>query len=55
MLSGRLAWVTGAGGGIGRDICRALALEGAHVVADDIDRNKSLETFKVLRFSKFTL
>ena len=47
MLSGRLAWVTGAGGGIGREICRILALEGANVVVDDIEQSKCLETITV--------
>ena len=47
MLSGRLAWVTGAGGGIGREICRVLALEGANVVVDDIEQSKCSETITV--------
>ena len=47
MLSGRLAWVTGAGGGIGREICRVLAMEGANIVVDDIDKTKTSETLKV--------
>jgi NAD(P)-dependent dehydrogenase (short-subunit alcohol dehydrogenase family) len=35
--AGRLALVTGAGGGIGADICRRLAPRGLHVVCADID------------------
>ena len=48
MLSGRLAWVTGAGGGIGSAVCQLLAKEGANVVVDDIDRSKSLDTLTVI-------
>ena len=48
MLSGRLAWVTGAGGGIGRQVCRILAQEGANLVVDDIDKSRSIETLRVI-------
>ena len=42
-LSGKIAWVTGAGGGIGEASARALAEAGAHVVlsgrrAEELDR-----------------
>ncbi len=39
-LARRVAWVTGAAGGIGRAIVEKLAGEGAHVVALDLDRKK---------------
>jgi 2-hydroxycyclohexanecarboxyl-CoA dehydrogenase len=40
-LSGRLAVVTGAAGGIGSAICRRLAAEGAQVAVTDLDLDAS--------------
>lgn len=36
-LEGKVAFVTGAGGGIGGSICRRFLAEGAHVAAADVD------------------
>ena len=36
-LEGKVAAVTGGGGGLGRGICECLAREGAHVVVSDLD------------------
>ena len=47
MLNGRLAWVTGAGGGIGQAMCKVLAREGATVIADDVNPETSREALKV--------
>jgi NAD(P)-dependent dehydrogenase (short-subunit alcohol dehydrogenase family) len=43
-LDGRVAIVTGGGRGIGREYCRALAGDGAIVVAADIDLDGAEET-----------
>jgi NAD(P)-dependent dehydrogenase (short-subunit alcohol dehydrogenase family) len=36
-LAGKLAFVTGAGGGIGRAVCQLFLAEGARVAASDVD------------------
>jgi NAD(P)-dependent dehydrogenase (short-subunit alcohol dehydrogenase family) len=43
-LAGKVAIVTGAGGGIGAAICRRFAAEGASVVCLDIDEDAVKET-----------
>ncbi len=51
-LEGKVAFVTGAGGGIGRAVCSELSGRGATVVAADRDMGKARETEALIRRSK---
>jgi NAD(P)-dependent dehydrogenase (short-subunit alcohol dehydrogenase family) len=48
ILSGKVAVVTGAGGGIGRGHAKLLADEGASVVVNDVDRAAAEETVALI-------
>ncbi|HNR75147.1 MAG TPA: SDR family NAD(P)-dependent oxidoreductase, partial [Cyclobacteriaceae bacterium] len=48
----QVAIVTGAGQGIGLEICRRLALEGAHVVLNDIEVALAEEAAEKIRKEK---
>ena len=48
-LDGRVALVTGAAGGMGREICRVFASEGARIAAVDIDQEALDATVATVR------
>jgi len=48
-LDGKIALVTGSGGGLGVGIVRALAGQGAHVVVNDLDAGRAEATAESLR------
>ncbi|MCW3062836.1 MAG: glucose 1-dehydrogenase [Solirubrobacterales bacterium] len=54
-LAGRVALVTGAGSGIGRESARRLAAEGASVVVTDVDLARATETAEPLGASALAL
>ncbi|CAG2061740.1 unnamed protein product [Timema podura] len=49
VLGGKLAFVTGAGSGIGRAACQVLAREGAKVIATDKDEKSAQKTLSLLK------
>ena len=51
-LQGRIALVTGAGSGMGREIARLFAREGAIVLAADIDGDAAEKTAQTIRDGK---
>ncbi len=50
-ISGRVAFVTGAGRGIGQEICTTLAAEGVRVAVNDLFQERADETAALIRKS----
>ena len=48
-LEGRVAWITGAGSGIGRGTAERLARDGADILISDIDLEGAEETAELVR------
>lgn len=47
-FEGKVAFITGAGGGLGRGVAIAFAKEGANVVVTDLSENANLKTAKMI-------
>lgn len=47
-FEGKVAFIIGAGGGLGRGVAIAFAREGAHVVVTDLSEKANLETAKII-------
>lgn len=47
-FEGKVAFIIGAGGGLGRGVAIAFAREGAHVVVTDLSEKANLETAKMI-------
>ncbi|XP_043254000.1 estradiol 17-beta-dehydrogenase 8-like [Colletes gigas] len=52
MVADKIAFVTGAGSGIGREVCRILARQGAKVITADRNLTTAQETIESLNDSK---
>ncbi len=51
-LTGKVAIITGAGNGIGREIAREFAVQGAKVVVSDCDNESGSETVELIKKEK---
>lgn len=50
-INGRVAFVTGAGRGIGQEICTTLAAEGVRIAVNDLFQERADETAEIIRKS----